>query len=383
MSTGGLALLLSPAVQPHTFPGLNAIGKVVYIIDLIFFTLTTVSITYRFLRYRGTFVASLTHPTESLFSATALLSIASIIAAIARYGIPTCGPWLIVAYRILFWIYFTVTFFSAVSHYTLLFTSPALKIEDMTPAWDLPIFPFMLSGTIAASGAQYQPPDQAVPMIVAGLTAQGLGFIISILMYASYMRRMVQFGFPDPTSRPAMFIAVGPPAFTSLAILGMANAWPEAYHNFFGANIPFDNAILDDNQQQLIAIQIMRVLAGMTAIFIWSLSLWFFCVAVCACILVARKMTFHLNWWAFVFPNVGLTIATINIGKLLESQGIQWVGSIMTILLIATYFFVASMHIKAVWTRQILWRGMDEDTYRMAGQSKKEQTDKGDVEKQD
>ncbi|KAJ7826192.1 hypothetical protein B0H14DRAFT_2817659, partial [Mycena olivaceomarginata] len=34
------------------------------------------------------------HPTESLFAATPLLSLASIIAAIARYGIPNCGPWL-------------------------------------------------------------------------------------------------------------------------------------------------------------------------------------------------------------------------------------------------------------------------------------------------
>lgn len=54
-------------------------------------------------------------------------------------------------------------------------------------------------------------------MIVAGLTAQGLGMLVSLLMYACYLRRMVQFGLPSPHSRPAMFIAVGPPGFT---------AWP-------------------------------------------------------------------------------------------------------------------------------------------------------------
>lgn len=247
MSTGGIALLLSPAVQPHSFPGLNTIGKVVYIFDLTIFTLVTLAISYRFLRWRNTLWDSLTHPTESLFAATALLSTASIIACIARYGISTIGVadagWLIVTYRTLFWIYFIVTFIWAVFAYTLLFTSPALELRDMTPAWDLPIFPFMLSGTIASTGASYQPPDQAVPMIVAGLTAQGLGFIISILMYAIYMHRMIEFGFPATKARPAMFIAVGPPAFTSLAILGMANAWPRQYINYFGSNIYSDDSI--------------------------------------------------------------------------------------------------------------------------------------------
>ena len=44
-------------------------------------------------------------------------------------------------------------------------------------------------------------------------------------------------------------------------------------------------------------------------------------------------MTFSLVNWAIVFPNVGFTIAVIDIGEQLESQGIQWVGSIMSILI--------------------------------------------------
>lgn len=186
MSTGGLSLLLSEKTQAFNFRGLQTIGKVVYIYDLVVFTLVTAAIIYRFTRFRGTLKSSITHPTEGLFLGTSALSLASIIAGIARYGIPECGPWLIVAYRVLFWIYFAVTFLIAVGQYSLLFTSPALKIQDMTPAWDLPIFPFMLSGTIASVGAADQPPVHAVPMIVAGLTAQGLGMIISILMYACY-----------------------------------------------------------------------------------------------------------------------------------------------------------------------------------------------------
>lgn len=389
MSTGGLALLLSPATQPHSFHGLETIGKTVYIIDLVIFTTAATAIAYRFSRWGGTLTASLTHPTESLFAATFLLSLASIIACMSRYGITSLSnpSWLVTTYDVLFWLYFAITFIYAVGAYTVLFTSPALKISDMTPAWDLPIFPFMLSGTLAASGAQHQPPDQAVPMIVAGVTAQGLGFIMSILMYASYIRRMVQYGLPNATARPAMFIAVGPPAFTSLALLGMANAWPEEYINYFGEGIYSSNPqtlALDSATQQRISIHILRVMATFTAVFIWSLSFWFFAVAVCACLMGVRQMKFHLNWWAFVFPNVGLTIATINIGKVMMSQGILWVGSVMTIGIICVWLFVAVHHIWAVWDGRILGEGLDEDVYRQVGRVKEEKTTgNNDAEKQE
>ena len=349
MSTGGLALLLAEQTQPHTFDGLQTIGKVVYIFDLLVFVLVTCAITYRFIKYPGTLRTSITHPTEGLFLATSMLSMASIIAGMARYGIPSTGPWLVVTYRVLFWVYFAASFGLAVGQYMLLFISPLLKIQDMTPAWDLPIFPFMLCGTLAASGASFQPPDQAMPMIMAGLTAQGLGMLVSILMYASYMRRKIQYGFPSPNSRPALFIAVGPPSFTSLAIIALANEFPNHY-DYWGADAT--------------TIQILRVMSTVIAIFVWSLSFWFLCIAVLACIIVRGQMSFHLNWYAFIFPNVGFTIATISIGKSLHSEGIMWVGSGMTILLVATYLCVAAAHVKAFMNREVCWPGKDSDFYK-------------------
>lgn len=349
MATGGLALLLSEQTQAFSFRGLQTIGKVVYIFDLVIFSLVTAAITYRFVKYPATFRNSIMHPTEALFLGTSTLSLASIIAGIARYGIPSCGPWLVIVYRVLFWIYFTITFLLAVGQYALLFTSPALRIQDMTPAWDLPIFPFMLSGTIAAAGASFQPPDQAVPMIVAGLTAQGLGMNISLIMYASYFRRMIQYGFPSPNSRPAMFIAVGPPAFTSLAILGMARDFPQHY-NYFGSDA--------------VTVQIFVVLATVVSIFLWSLSLWFFCISFLAVIAARKNISFHLNWWAFVFPNVGFTISVLSIGKALHSRGIEWVGTIMTILIVALWLFVLVSHVRAVARHDILSAGKDEDIYK-------------------
>lgn len=159
---------------------------------------------------------------------------------------------------------------------------------------------------------------------------------------------MIQWGFPSPNSRPGMFIAVGPPSFTSLAIIGLANDYPQHY-NYFGADS--------------VTIQVLRVLATFTGIFIWSLSLWFFCISVVANLAIRKQLSFHLNWYAYVFPNVGFTMATIAIGKSLRSSGIMAVGSGMTLLLIAMWIFVFIHHVKAIVNREILFEGKDEDHY--------------------
>lgn len=261
MSTGGLAVLLAEETQGYTFPGLQTIGKVVYVLDLVLFALVVAAITYRFAAYPGTLKKSVVHPTEGLFLGTSTLSLASIISGVARYGIPSCGPWLVAAYRVLFWLYFAVTFIIAVGQYALLFTSPKLKLSDMTPAWNLPAFSFMLVGTIAATGAGSQPPGQAVPIIVAGLGAQGFGLLVSVFIYACYVARLIQYGFPAPNSRPGMFIAVGPPAFTGLALIGLANSFP-VHYNVFGPDE--------------ITVQMLRVLATtVVSHFLGSLSFRF------------------------------------------------------------------------------------------------------------
>jgi C4-dicarboxylate transporter/malic acid transport protein len=344
MSTGGLALLLG--AQPHTFSGLVTIGKVVYIFNLVLFILTCSALIYRFVKYRGTFKPSLVHPTESLFMPTSLLSLATIISAIPIYGIPATGQWLVEVYIVLFWLYFAFTFVSAVAQYYYLFSRPQFTIQGMIPSWILPIFPFMLCGTVSSSGARFMSPTQAMPVIIGGLTAQGLGMLVAFLMYVQYIRRLLQFGLPSPNMRPGMFISVGPPAFTSLAIVALADDFP-ADETYFG--------------NPAITLQVVKIMATFTAIFIWCLAFWFFAISVIACLSASTSMSFHLSWWAFVFPNIGFTISVIKIGQSLQSEGILWVGTSMTLLLVVVYLFVLACHIRAVWRKKIWFPGKDED----------------------
>lgn len=109
------------------------------------------------------------------------------------------------------------------------------------------------------------------------------------------------------------------------------------------------------------AVEVIKLIGGISAIFIWLLAVWYFSITTVAILHGCRRMSFNLSWWAFVFPNAGLTLATIQIANTLDSTGIKWVTSAMTAVLFAMWVFVGICHIRAVWKVEILWPGKDED----------------------
>jgi tellurite resistance protein TehA-like permease len=220
MSTGGVAFVLS--VIPSRFDGLTQLGSGIFVFNLFLCTAVTITMCVRFYVHPVTFTHSMTNPHEGFFFATFWLSLATMITNTTAYGIPNSGPWLLVALRYAFWAYTVCATLLAILYYHVLFTIKKLVITNVLPGWVLPIFPAMLVGTPASAIARTQLADQAMFILVAGLSYQGLGFFVALMMYGIYFGRLLTSGLPIDMSRPAMFIAVGPPSFTALAFIGMA-----------------------------------------------------------------------------------------------------------------------------------------------------------------
>lgn len=102
----------------------------------------------------------------------------------------------------------------------------------------------------------------------------------------------------------------------------------------------------------------MGVPAG---VFFWLLSFWFFALAAVSNLMVLRRTYFTLQWWSFIFPQVALTTAGLAIGDVLAAPAIEWVFTVFTVVLVALWFIVAGANIRAIWKKQVLWLGMDED----------------------
>ncbi|KAM5527895.1 malic acid transport protein [Fusarium oxysporum f. sp. phaseoli] len=344
MSTGGLSLLIF--AQPHKFPGLLGIGMTVYIINIILFVAICSAMLMRFFFNPGDMAKSLTHEREGFFFPTFFLSIATLITSTQRYAIPDNNETLAWAIQVAFWSYVVVTLLLAIGQYSYVFAAHNFGLQTMMPTWILPIFPIMLSGTIASVVAETQPEIAAIPIIVAGLTCQGLGLSVAVLMYAHMVGRLMSAGLPNREHRPGLFMNVGPPSFTTLALIGMANGLPKS---------------LDpDMDGLLIDVGIIRTMALISGIFLWALAAWWWGIAIVA-VVQSPPVYFHLGWWAMVFPNTGWILATISIGNAMGNEPVKWMGTGMSIVLICTYFYVLFNHVRAVIKQDILYTGRDED----------------------
>ncbi|KAL8744270.1 MAG: hypothetical protein Q9184_008018, partial [Pyrenodesmia sp. 2 TL-2023] len=131
MSTGSLAVVLYQT--PYKFPGLVTAGKVIFIIDLIFFAILCVCISLRFyirpkLIVKSVYESHQSHD-EPFYLGAFGVSLALILENISQYGIPACGPWLVRTCEVLFWIYFACILVAAVLQYQTLFVTRNFNID--------------------------------------------------------------------------------------------------------------------------------------------------------------------------------------------------------------------------------------------------------------
>lgn len=109
--------------------------------------------------------------------------------------------------------------------------------------------------------------------------------------------------------------------------------------------------------------EVCRIVGVLAGCFILLFSFWFFCistVAVCKGI-YERQMSFTLNWWAFVFPNGGLTLAIIQFADAFNSPVTEGIASAFTIALVIMWLVCAVANVWALWQGTVMWPGKDED----------------------
>ncbi|KAH9881863.1 hypothetical protein J1614_001034 [Plenodomus biglobosus] len=336
MSTGSLAVVLGNT--PNTFTGLQTIGKVVFILDIIMFLLFNGFIITRFILVPRKLFASLHHPVEGLFFGTYWVSVALILNCAYIYGNTETGSWLNKGLEVTFWMYCAAAFSVGVAQYSMFF-----RLERLN------IYPLLVVGTLAGTILPGQPEDESWKIFVGGVFFQGLAWAVSFLMYGIYIQRLMTSSLPSPGVRPGMFVSVGPAGYTAAGLISLANQAP----TLISANYWTDTAVPDG--------EVVRIFGIMSGLFIILFAYWFFFITTVAVLAGVRKMCFSLNWWAFIFPNAGLTLATIQAAKALNSEAMNGIASALTILLVIMWLITVGFCIRAVYLGDILWPGKDED----------------------
>ncbi|KAK8068208.1 hypothetical protein PG996_007320 [Apiospora saccharicola] len=373
MSTGALAALLGFQEEEQPFYDdstrhliLRRAGQGFFILDVLLFGLFFVLISVRFMIRPAALKASLHHPHESFFYGTFWVSLALLLEGLQEYGVPWITSligggeppsWLHQVIEALFWIYAAGALQLVIFQYHVIFDEERLPIvQEAMPTWILPAYPFIIMGPLAAvilSDNNQQPgQDQsAKSMLIGGIVFAGLGWSLAFIMYTVYFTRLISGALPKAKKRPDMFVAVGPAGYTATTLSGLGMQAPKvvpATYLGITSGVPTGD--------------LWKAMSVPAAMFIWMVGFWFFAQAAVSTLRGARRMRFTLSWWAFIFPNAGLTLGMAHIGQAIDSAVIRdAVVPAATAILVAVWLLVAVMNVWAVWRGDVLWPGKDED----------------------
>jgi len=100
-------------------------------------------------------------------------------------------------------------------------------------------------------------PSRSLRIIIGGTTIQGVGFLVSLMVYAAFIYRLMTQKLPKENIRPGMFVSVGPSAFTVAAIVNMAA----------DAKRSFPPDFMGDGE---LAANVLRVVANFAALWLWG-----------------------------------------------------------------------------------------------------------------
>ena len=209
----------------------------------------------------------------------------------------------------------------------------------MTPVWVFPAYPLLLTapfgGNLVSAASRTGRLDavNAVAVATAAVTVQGTGFLISFMINAAFLYRLMTQKLPRDHQRPGVFISIGPSGFTAAGLGTFCFC-------FFFFPFPFPPQKVthtDTNARALAALlggqaaaifpddfmgapqrlpphvvpAVLQTLAYMAALWMWGLSVWFFLVSVGSLWKYLRpenkaKLRFQMTWFSFVFPNTAL-----------------------------------------------------------------------------
>jgi len=109
------------------------------------------------------------------------------------------------------------------------------------------------AGILAAKLEQ----SRSLRIIVGGTTIQGVGFLVSLMVYSAFIYRLMTQKLPKENMRPGMFVSVGPSGFTVAGLVNMASEAKRSFPAEFMGNGP-------------LAADILRVTVDFAALWLWG-----------------------------------------------------------------------------------------------------------------
>lgn len=332
MGTGILALTV--AQLPFAVGTMHAIGTVLWLGNIVLFTLFSVLTIGRSVFFWESFKPLFSHPAQSLFLGAIPMALATIVNGFIAFGVPILGPHAIDIANALWW--FDAAIAVAVGWIVpyLMFTNQSHAIEKMTAIWLLPIVPAEVT---AASGGLLAPHlSSAAANTIVGVSVLLWTFSVplAIGILSTLFMRLALHNVPPREMAASSWLTLGPLGTGSLAAVLLGN---DAVHAFAGTQLapiaPFAQAF--------------GLIVGVT---LWGYGAWWWVLAIAMTVHhVKDAIPFNLGWWGFTFPLGVFTAATFALGRTTGLALYSIIATSLVFLLVVLWSIVMSRTVHGAW----------------------------------
>lgn len=139
----------------------------------------------------------------------------------------------------------------------LRWSTQTFTIAQMTPIWIFPAYPMLIIGPHAGILSAKLEQSRSLRIIIGGTTIQGVGFLVSLMVYSAFIYRLMTQKLPKENMRPGMFVSVGPSGFTVAGLVNMASETKRSFPSDFMGN-------------GALAADVVRVMVDFAALWLWG-----------------------------------------------------------------------------------------------------------------
>ncbi|KAF8716699.1 hypothetical protein AX14_012237 [Amanita brunnescens Koide BX004] len=329
MGTGGISTLFDIFPYGQGLP-MKILSLVVFFLNLSLFLVFSVWAIARYWLHPEDWVHTMKNPTLSLFwgcfpmgFATIMNVAVNVLSESFSFG----GKSFLYSVWAVWWVNVVISSACCWGMVHYMFTSQVHSLEQMTPAWLLPVVTLIVcssSAGVLANALREYSRSHALVTLTTAIFIVTVGFTLSFLIFAIYFQRLFIHGLPAGASTLTVFLPLGPTGQAGFSVI------------LIGQNL---NEILSVESSSSSSFtffrwpytsQVLYVLCIAIAFLLWTLATMFLFFALLAIASTLRKtrIAFTPNFWGLVFPNSVYATLTITLGNSLDAEFFRVYGAI-------------------------------------------------------
>ncbi|KAJ6570167.1 voltage-dependent anion channel [Mycena vulgaris] len=341
MGTGSVAALASRFHFAQGSEAIKVITLLFFFLNLCFFVLICGATAARYYLFPELWPAMLRHPTQSLFIGAFAMGAATLIntALVAHQSYSFAGPGFVYALWAFWWLDSAVSLLTAVGMFYVMMTKHQHSLGQMSALWLLPVVTLIVAsstGGLLATALAAHPTYVSLTTTVSFIMLI-MGLSLALMIITVYLMRLAIHGPLDANLILSSFIILGPLGQGGFSMLVNSRNLAKLH---LGASLN---------------TEVMQSVCFCAAWVLWSMGLIWLCIAFCSIYSVLRRQSvpFSVAYWGIIFPNGVFALLTVELGSVLESPVLNYMGAIFSVLVLLLWIFVFLKTIPAIWNTSV------------------------------